>query len=69
MKSWLSKALDTLSNFLASRKGLLPLLGVAMILLNFILGIFAQGWLVSSDLFFHLGVIIAILGFMLAWAL
>ena len=69
MRSWLSKTLDSLSNFLASRKGLLPLMGVAMIFLNFLLGVFSQGWLASSNLFLHLGVIIAILGFMLAWAL
>lgn len=69
MRSWLSKALDYLSNFLASRKGLLPLLGAALIILNFILGMFSQGWLANSDLFLHLGTIIAILGFMLAWAL
>ncbi|MFN7034942.1 MAG: hypothetical protein ACK4SN_01135 [Bellilinea sp.] len=65
----LSQFLDKVSSFLANRKGLLPLLGLILILLNFILQFFLNGWLVESDLFLHLGLILAIIGFMLAWAL
>lgn len=62
--------LDWLSNYLAARKGLIPLLGIALVVLNFVLGFFpALGWVVRSDLFLHLGVILGLLGFLLAWAL
>ncbi len=64
-----SRALDTVSEFLAHRKGLLPILGIVLILINLVLQIFPAGWLSTSHLFLSLGVIIAILGFMLAWAL
>lgn len=65
-----NRILDMLSDFLAVRKGLLPLLGVLLILLNGILQFVpSSGWLGESNLFLHLGVIVAILGFLLAWAL
>jgi hypothetical protein len=54
---------------LARRKGLLPLLGIALVLVNFVFQIIPAGWLSSSNLFLHLGIILAILGLMLAWAL
>lgn len=67
----ISNLLDWLSNFLARRKGLLPLIGILLVLLNFGLQfLFPFGhWLSGSNLFLHLGVIVAIFGFMLAWAL
>ncbi len=63
------KLLDTVSNFIAHRKGLLPLLGILLVILNFVARLFLTGWLAESDLLLHLGVIVAILGFLLAWAL
>jgi hypothetical protein len=65
----LSKWIDKVSEFFAARKGLLPLLGLAMVVLNFILRLAVPGWLAESDFFLHLGLILAIFGFMLAWAL
>ena len=66
----LNELIDKLSEFLAPRKGLLPIIGILIILLNLILQFFPGiGWLVQSNLFLHIGVIIAILGIMLAWAL
>lgn len=64
-----SQFIDKLSNFFAPRKGLLPLVGMGLVILNFFVGILPLGWLSSSDLLLHLGIIIAILGLMLAWAL
>jgi len=61
--------LDKLSDFLARRKGLLPLLGLLLVLVNAILQFFPAGWLSESNLLLHLGIILAILGFLLAWAL
>lgn len=69
MKSAFSKLLDFLSDFIATRKGLLPIIGILCVGFNFLLGIFSAGWLATSNLFLHVGVILAILGFLLAWAL
>jgi hypothetical protein len=66
----ISRLLDTLSNYLAHRKGLLPIIGIVMIFLNLILQfIFPGALLTTSNLFLHIGLIVAIFGLMLAWAL
>jgi len=70
MKKRINQWIDTLSDFLAYRKGLLPMVGVVLIVINLILQIFpGSGWIVDSNLFLHLGVVLSIVGFMLAWAL
>jgi len=70
MKKNISTFLDKLSEFLAPRKGLLPLLGVLLILINYLLQFFpAAGWVAETDLFLHLGILLAILGILVAWAL
>lgn len=66
----INRLLDFLSDFLAHRKGLLPILGIFLVGLNAILQFFpGSGWLVETNLLLHLGVILALLGFLLAWAL
>ncbi len=66
----MSKMFDRLSEFLAHRKGLLPLIGMVLIGANLLLQfLLPPGWLVSTNLLLHLGLIIAILGLMIAWAL
>jgi hypothetical protein len=69
MTEWFSKLIDRASDFFAARKGFLPILGIFLVILNFILRLAFPGWLSSSDLFLHLGIIVAVLGLMLAWAL
>lgn len=69
---WLSRLVDRASNYFAHRKGLLPLIGIVFVVVNFLLpffGISLGSFVVASNLFLHVGVIIAIFGFMLAWAL
>lgn len=69
---WLSTLVDKASEFFAHRKGFLPLLGMALVILNYALpfsGISLENFVVASNLFLHLGVLIAIFGMMLAWAL
>ena len=67
---WLSKLVDDASNYFAHRKGLLPFIGILLVILNFILSlVLGPNAITESDLFLHLGVIIAIFGLMLAWAL
>lgn len=66
----MSKFLDFMSEFLAHRKGFLPLVGLFLIVCNLILQFIVPGnILATSNLFMHIGLIIAILGLMLAWAL
>jgi hypothetical protein len=70
MAEKLNLILDRMSDFLAHRKGLLPLLGLIMVLINAILQFLpVSGWLVQTNLLLHLGIIVAILGILLAWAL
>jgi hypothetical protein len=67
---WLSRLVDNASDYFAHRKGLLPLIGMALIVINFFLPIiFGSNWFTDWDLFLHLGVLVAIFGMMLAWAL
>jgi len=65
-----NRLLDRISEFLAQRKGLLPLIGIVLVLINGILQFIpASGWVGDTNLLLHLGIIIAILGILLAWAL
>ena len=61
--------LDRVSEFIAARKGLLPLVGMGLVLLNLLFQVIPLGWLTTSNLFLHLGIIVALLGILLAWAL
>lgn len=66
----MSKFLDRMSEFLAHRKGLLPLIGIVLIIINLILQFIIPGNIIATgNLFLHIGAIVAILGMMLAWAL
>lgn len=65
----ISKLLDSASNFFAHRKGLLPLIGIVLVVINFFFQLFVPGWVTDHNLFLHLGLIISIFGMMLAWAL
>lgn len=67
---WLSNLVDRASNYFAHRKGLLPLLGIVLVIINFILPfLIGSNFITLSNLFLHLGIIVAIFGMMLAWAL
>ncbi len=63
-----NRFLDRLSEFFAHRKGLLVMVGAALVVLNFVLQ-FVPGWVGQSNLFLHLGVLVALMGVLLAWAL
>lgn len=66
----INAALDRLSEYLAKRKGLLPLLGLSLVVLNAVIQFtYSNGWIAESNIFLHVGVILAIIGFLLAWAL
>lgn len=62
--------LDRVSEFLAHRRGLLPLLGLLLIFINAVLQFVpGRGWLVETDLLLHVGIILAVFGFLIASAL
>ncbi len=66
----ISKLLDHLSEYLAHRKGLLPIIGLFMIAVNLLIQfIFPDSFLATTNLFLHVGLIVSIFGLMLAWAL
>jgi hypothetical protein len=66
----MSKLLDRISEFLAHRKGLLPIIGLILILINLLIQfIFPATFLATSNLFLHFGSVLEIFGLMLAWAL
>lgn len=66
----ISRLLDVLSNYLAHRKGLLPIIGLVLILANLVLQFIIPGSLLATtNLFLHIGLVTAIFGLMLAWAL
>ena len=70
MKDRLNNTLDQISDYLAHRKGLLPFLGLLLIIINFFFQFIPNaGWLGESNILLHLGVIVAIIGFLIAWAL
>jgi hypothetical protein len=62
--------LDRLSDFIARRKGLLPILGLLLIFGNLMIQFILPGSLLAtSNLLMHVGVSVAIFGLMLSWAL
>ena len=65
----ISTLLDHFSNFLAPRKGLIPMMGIILVFLNFLLQLLPMSWVAQTNLFLHLGIILAIFGMMLSWAL
>lgn len=70
IEKFFSKLLDDLSEYLANRKGLVPLIGVALVIVNLILDlVLPNSFFAKTDIFLQLGVIVAIIGFLLARAL
>jgi hypothetical protein len=67
--AWFNQTLDRISDYLSARKGLLPLIGILLVLANFALQFVPVGWVGESNFLLHLGIIIAIIGILLAWAL
>ena len=65
--------LKKLSEFLANHRGLPVLLGVLLVVLNFILQLLPPwaviGWLADVNLLLHLGIIVGFLGVLIGDAL
>ena len=70
MFTLMNRFLDWFSEFLAHRKGLLLLISILLIIINFVFQLIpGMGWLARTNLFLHLGVILGLVGVMVAWAL
>jgi len=69
----LGRWLERVSNFLARYPGLPVLVGLGLILLNFVLQLLPPwpvvGWMAQVDLFLHLGLLISLIGLLLIRAL
>lgn len=61
--------LDRLSAFIARYKGLPTMLAVVLVLVNFLLQFTNLGWLSESNLLLHLGIVIGLIGLLMAEAL
>jgi len=70
MLSRLNYLLDIISEFIAHRKGLLPILGILLISGNLVIQFIPWfGWFAESNFLLHAGIIVAIIGILLGWAL
>lgn len=65
----LSKILSKLSGFFSNRKGLLIFIAIILVILNFVIGLVFTNWIAQSNLLLHLGIVIGLLGILIAWAL
>lgn len=66
----LNRLLDFLSEALAQRKGLLLMIAILLVAINYLLQFIpGAGWLVETNLLLHLGIVVGLIGVMIAWAL
>ncbi|MBK7896807.1 MAG: hypothetical protein WAS33_16065 [Candidatus Promineifilaceae bacterium] len=61
----MNEFLDKLSEFFSKYPGLLPLVGLGLIILNLILQLFPGNWFVDRNILLHVGLILSLLGLLL----
>ena len=61
----MNEFLDRFSEFLSKYPGLLPLVGLGLIILNLILQFFPGSWFVDRNILLHIGLIISLIGLLL----
>ena len=61
----MNEFLDKVSELLSKYPGLLPLLGLGLIILNLILQMFPGNWFVDRNILLHIGLIISLIGLLL----
>jgi low affinity Fe/Cu permease len=72
LDAWLSKVLDRISDYVSAHRGMPVLLGVLLVVMNYILLIIPGvqlGFVETTNLFLHLGVIVGLVGVLLGDAL
>ena len=67
MDDFINRFVDKSADFLADRPGLLPLIGIVLIIINFVLQLYpgAGVWIVDTNFFLHLGAIVSLIGLLL----
>ncbi len=68
----MNELVERLNDFFAERPGLLPIVGVLLVVLNLLLQFYpgpGSGWFVDSNILLHIGVITSIIGLLLVRAL
>ena len=67
MNERINNFIERINEFLMRKPGALPLVGIGLIVLNFVLQVFPgpEAWIVGSNLFLHLGLVVSLLGLML----
>jgi len=63
----INRYVDLIAKFLSEKPGLLPVFGLACIVINFVLQIYPGPgtWIVDTNLFLHAGLVTAIVGILL----
>jgi ABC-type amino acid transport system permease subunit len=72
LDAWLSRLLDGISDYVSTHRGVPVLIGVLLVVLNYLLVIIPGvqlGFVETTNLFLHLGVIVGLLGVLLGDAL
>jgi hypothetical protein len=67
MNEWINEQVERINRFMVQRPGLLPLIGLLLVVINFLLQLFPgpDAWIAASNLFLHLGLVLSILGLLL----
>ena len=61
----MNELLDKLSHFIGERPGLLPIIGILLIVVNLLLQFLRGNWFVDSNLLLHVGLIVSLIGILL----
>lgn len=67
MDRQINEIVERINAFMVKRPGTLPLAGVGLILVNFLLQIYPgpDVWIAASNLFLHVGLVLSIVGLLL----
>ncbi|CAG0936149.1 hypothetical protein TFLX_05015 [Thermoflexales bacterium] len=72
LDAWVSRLLDGVSDYVSGHRGVPVLIGVLLVLLNYLLRLLPEtqlGFIESTDLLLHLGVVVGLVGILLGDAL
>lgn len=67
MDERINELVERINGFLVRKPGALPLVGLGLIIVNFVLQLFPgpEAWIARSNLFLHLGLILSLVGLLL----
>ena len=68
----MNELIEKLNTYLSARPGLVPLLGVVLIIINLVLQVYpgpGSNWFVDSNILLHIGIITSVIGLLVvrAW--